>query len=385
MKPVYYMENLPETIEKVIFLAGPTHRGIPRKSWRSEALNLLEKLGYDGHVVLPEPRDGEFPKDYHKVVKWEQEMRNMADAILFWVPRNLESLPGFTTNVEFGEDYKKGHVFYGRPSNTPKTRYLDKLFDQAPNKKHVRNNLEILLGDVVTYLNSFKYHTRTNGERYIPLHVYNNKEFLNWHYSHLEQGNTINWAEVQDSFWVGPDKKFLFSFRLMVDILIDKEERNKNNEYVFFRPSISTIVGHNSDCSKYVLIEEFRSPAHNSKSTVLENPGGSSIKDNKSPLELASEEFFEETGLRINDNRFKFCNKRQMLATLTAVEASCFSVELTDDEIKILEEKESKGEYNGIEEDTERCYIRVKSLEEILKSDHVDWSHIGMLLSQKFK
>jgi hypothetical protein len=31
-----------------------------------------------------------------------------AAAILFWIPRGLRTLPGFTTNVEFGLDVTTG-------------------------------------------------------------------------------------------------------------------------------------------------------------------------------------------------------------------------------------------------------------------------------------
>lgn len=48
----------------------------------------------------------------------------------FWMPRHLETLPGFTSNVEFGRYVGSGRVVYGRPEGAPHTRYLDWLYQK---------------------------------------------------------------------------------------------------------------------------------------------------------------------------------------------------------------------------------------------------------------
>ena len=40
--------------EKSIFLAGPTPREKDIISWRNEAIKILENLGFDGIVYVPE-------------------------------------------------------------------------------------------------------------------------------------------------------------------------------------------------------------------------------------------------------------------------------------------------------------------------------------------
>ena len=47
---------------------------------------------------------------------------------MFWVPRDPTTLPGFTTNVEFGRYVGSGRCVYGRPDRAPHTRYLDWLY-----------------------------------------------------------------------------------------------------------------------------------------------------------------------------------------------------------------------------------------------------------------
>jgi hypothetical protein len=52
------------------------------------------------------------------------------------VPRDVQTFPGFTTNVEFGRYVGSDRCVYGGPENDPHTKYLDwlhtKLTGQAP-------------------------------------------------------------------------------------------------------------------------------------------------------------------------------------------------------------------------------------------------------------
>ena len=43
---------------------------------------------------------------------------------MFWIPRDLEKLPGFTTNIEAGEWLHSGKLVIGAPDEAPKIRYL---------------------------------------------------------------------------------------------------------------------------------------------------------------------------------------------------------------------------------------------------------------------
>jgi len=106
---------------KSVFLAGPSVRGEKtRTPWRQEAIWLFQARKFGGELYVPEP----FCDDYQAQIDWEAEHLERADLILFWIPRDLETLPGFTTNVEFGEWMKSGKVLLGAPSDAPKMRYL---------------------------------------------------------------------------------------------------------------------------------------------------------------------------------------------------------------------------------------------------------------------
>ncbi|WP_256106768.1 nucleoside 2-deoxyribosyltransferase domain-containing protein [Streptomyces sp. ODS05-4] len=106
-----------------IFLAGPTpDRSAPVPSWRPTALGLItaQWTGPEPLTVLsPESRDGVRAERYEHQVDWEIEARAVADAILFWILRDVKSLPGFTANVEFGLDVASGKAVLGAPADCP--------------------------------------------------------------------------------------------------------------------------------------------------------------------------------------------------------------------------------------------------------------------------
>ncbi|MFD5384274.1 nucleoside 2-deoxyribosyltransferase domain-containing protein [Streptomyces sp. NPDC127074] len=114
-----------------VFLAGPTpDKSAPVPSWRPEAARLLAEqwTGEQPLTVLsPESRNGQRADRYETQVDWETDARAAASAILFWIPRDLRTLPGMTTNVEFGLDVSSGRVVLGCPLDCPnpeRNRYL---------------------------------------------------------------------------------------------------------------------------------------------------------------------------------------------------------------------------------------------------------------------
>ncbi len=141
-----------------LFLAGPTPRRADVPSWRPEALQILEALKYEGYVYVPELSAPKSDHDYVSQVEWEYTCLNGAKHIIFWVPRDLDTMPAFTTNVEFGYYLKTGNVVYGRPDSAPKNRYLDWLYRKEWERRNYSlsnfgsrpyNSLQHMLEDVV--------------------------------------------------------------------------------------------------------------------------------------------------------------------------------------------------------------------------------------------
>ncbi|MFE0737416.1 nucleoside 2-deoxyribosyltransferase domain-containing protein [Streptomyces sp. NPDC058855] len=114
-----------------LFLAGPTpDKSAPVPSWRPEALALItvQWTGPEPLTVLtPESRGGVRAERYEHQVDWETDARGAATAILFWIPRDMRTMPGMTTNVEFGLDANSGRAVLGCPPDCPnpeRNRYL---------------------------------------------------------------------------------------------------------------------------------------------------------------------------------------------------------------------------------------------------------------------
>jgi hypothetical protein len=125
---VYAGNRLPEGAS--VFLAGPTPRSDDVPSWRPGAVReLAAQWRGPGPlaVLIPEPPGGRRWPDYDDQAEWETIAREAATAILFWIPRDLRTLPGFTTNVEFGLDVTTGRAVLGCPPDCPdpeRNRYL---------------------------------------------------------------------------------------------------------------------------------------------------------------------------------------------------------------------------------------------------------------------
>ncbi|MFW6008422.1 MAG: nucleoside 2-deoxyribosyltransferase domain-containing protein [archaeon] len=374
MKIIYALDNFPKEYSKSIFLAGPTPRDNNIKSWRKNAIEILNKLNYDGVVFIPEQKDKVY-KNYIDQVDWETEALNRADCILFWVPRDLEILPGFTTNIEWGMWKNSGKIIMGFPKDTPKTRYIEKQLNDL--ELPLNNTLEDTIKATIDFIGDGVL--RKNGETYVPLYIWKTPMFQCWYDAQLDVGNELRYAKVNYIFKM-PKAKKIFLWILHVHVYIRDEDRIKENEFVLSRSDISSVVmykkGNTIDDTEIVLVREFRSPASNSKAMVYEIPGGSSIS-NKNELDTMHDEVLEETGLEIDKNRFYYVGSRQLMSTLSSHKCHLFAVELTEEEINIMK---NDNDVHGNEEDSERTYIEVIPFKYIITGDLLDWSNIGMII-----
>lgn len=377
MKLVYALEQFPTSYSKSIFLAGPTPRDSSIKSWRPEAIKYLEELGYDGVVFIPEPRDNNFTKDYDKQIDWENEGLNRADCILFWVPRDLETMPAFTTNVEWGMWYNSGKVVIGFPEEAPKNKYLKYQAEQL--QLNINNTLKDTVSDAINIIGDGAH--RKNGECYVPLYIWNTPMFQNWYLSQISVGNELRYAKVNYLFKM-PKAKKVFLYILHVHVYIKSENRIKENEFVLSRTDICSSVLYKLEedilDTKIVLVREFRSPVSNSECMVYELPGGSSIKDSDN-LQIIYDEIKEEVGIELEKNKLKYEYSKQLMSTLSSHKCHLYSYSLSDSEFEEI--NKTLGIVHGVEEDSERTYTEIFSLKDIVNKDLVDWSSLGMIFS----
>ncbi len=380
MNVVYWLEPYPTTCEKSIFLAGPTARQGECPSWRDDALELFERLGWDGTIFIPEPRPGTtWPEKYQHdpVVDWEIDGLNRADCILFWVPRSPDKLPGFTTNIEWGEFFKTGRAVLGCPDEAIRMNYM-----KYRGSQYQVPFADSLLGTIRNAISLVGFGAlRSGGETCVPLHIWQTESFQQWYTALKQAGNRLESAKVEWVFRVGPKHKTFF-WVLHVDIYVAAEQRHKTNEVVLARPDIATVVlvypQPRLEDTVVVLVREFRSPGATKDGFVREVPGGSSWKPNIDPRVEAAKEVEEETGLHLELERLQPLGTRQLVATMSAHRAHAFAVKLNEYDLGQLRSHPERA--HGVTADTEQTYVEAVTVGELLEKPSVDWSMLGMIL-----
>lgn len=385
MDIVYSYEEAPQTYKKSIFLVGPTPRDKSVPSWRPQMIKHLEECGYDGVVFVPESREGKWSWEYDDQVEWEKKHLEMADMILAWVPRDLATMPAFTTNVEFGKYVASGKLIYGRPDDCPKNRYLDWLYADHGHGEPCNDMREIAAKTVIRLGHGA---ARTAGERNVPLMIWSTNMFQSWYGYQQYQGNRLDDAKVLWAYRT-PSSNEMFAYCLWAKMWVHSENRHKENEFVLSRPDIYTVLAYRraEDIldSKVVTVKEYRTPVLNMIGKVLELPSGSSKERGKSPVQIACEELKEETGLEIDVLRLVPVMRRQMCSTFSSHGSILYSVELTEDELREVERRSSAGQTFGLSEDTERTTTEIKTLRQLLWTGDMDWPMIGMVLDGVLK
>jgi calcineurin-like phosphoesterase family protein len=146
-----YTEEKISSLVKSVFLAGPTPRDLETPSWRPNMVKALRDAGFNGDIIIPETRDPEVGYNYDNQIDWEHEGLTTADLIIFWVPRELEKMPAFTTNIEFGEWMNSGKVVLGYPEGAEKMKYMQYKADRIGIPNY--DNMQDIANFVVDYFN----------------------------------------------------------------------------------------------------------------------------------------------------------------------------------------------------------------------------------------
>lgn len=380
MQIVYAGEALPTKMTKSVFLAGPTPRDKDVPSWRPDAIKMLEQAGFDGHVFVPEARDGVRP-DYVNQMQWELDAMNTSDVVLFWIPRDMQTMPALTTNNEFGiwSAQDSGRVYLGAPEGAPHTSYQFKI--AAQNDIPSFKDLGEMVKAITAYLGAGA--ERERGACQVPLHIWRTPSFQSWYKAQTKAGIELHGAKVKWVLRIAPD--FVLYWELKVDMFIPSENRHKTNEVVISRPDVClTVAWHRPEGAAledtvFALVREYRTPAVSEDAFAWENPGGSSFKPDKDPFKTAADELKQELGLEFDATRVAAHGSRQIASTLSAHRAHVYSVNLTKEEVAALRKLEADGTCFGVASETERTYPRVRSLKEMRQGNFVDWATLGIV------
>jgi 8-oxo-dGTP pyrophosphatase MutT (NUDIX family) len=379
MQIVHAGQPFPDSWTFAVFLAGPTPRSADVPSWRPAALAHLESRGFDGVIFVPEPPTGRRSPEYLDQVEWERQGLHFADRIVFWVPRDTATLPGFTTNVEFGRWCTSAKAVLGFPPGAPKTKYLAWL--AGVEGVSVHSSLEETLDDALAGWPGAP--RRSGGERHVPLHVWNTPAFQGWYRDLTRHGNRLDAAEV---LWASPGKGLPFAHVLRARVWVAAESRHKENEWVLSRPDVACVVLYHRPPgaglleTEVVLVKEFRTPGRSADGFVREPPGGSHPGGEEDPVGLAVAEVEEETGFRIDPARLRPLGCRQGAGTLSSHQIHAFAAELSAEEMGLMRRRAAEGRVYGVGEDSERTAVEVLPLRRLLSESLTDWTAVGVLL-----
>lgn len=335
-------------------------------------MKLLRDLGYNGHVFIPEPR-GAWSKDYQGQVEWETSALNMADVIVFWVPRDMDKMPALTTNIEWGLWVDSGKVVFGAPDKAESVRYMKWQCDQF--KVPMFSDLKGTLDHATKVIGAGAL--RVGGEAKVPLSVWENDTFKGWYKAQKKAHNRLEDARVLWAYYTGEKRDTLFAWAVQVDVFVAEERRNKRIEFVLGRQDIASVVLYyqGEDDTHIIMVREFRSPARTSDGFIVELPGGGV---DGSTFETALKELKEETGFALEAHRLKFIGRKQLSGTFSAHFCSVYTAELTKHEYNQFMSR--MGEVNG-EDDEERSYLTINPLSALIQgtTSDVDWSTLGMI------
>ncbi|MDO8622379.1 MAG: nucleoside 2-deoxyribosyltransferase domain-containing protein [bacterium] len=381
MNVIYARQPFPLSFTKSIFLAGPTPRTPDVTSWRREALMTLAMLGYDGVVFVPEDQTWATFSDaqYIEQVDWEQDAMRRSDIIVFWVPRDLTTLPGFTTNVEFGLWAQSGKVLFGGPdAETPKNRYLETLAAPERFAIPVFHALEDVLRAAIDRTSDGAL--RTGGECCVPLSIWKSATFQQWYAQQRRAGNILIDARMD---WVHLRRNEAILWALRVTLHIAVEDRDKREVVIGRPPTVCAVLYRRHPTlmdTAIVLVREQRPAAATRDGYVWELPGGTVDSGTFDTICVeGGREAEEETGLPIDPKRLRLVGIRQAMGTLSAHRGACVAAELTDAEIEWV--RGQAGVAHGLAEHTERTFPEVRTIGEILREDLVDWSALGMIFA----
>jgi 8-oxo-dGTP pyrophosphatase MutT (NUDIX family) len=218
--------------------------------------------------------------------------------------------------------------------------------------------------------------------------------FQAWHNALKEAGNRLDEARVLWTFRV--PKKGVLSYVLHVKVWIAAEGRWKENEWVFARTDVASVVmyrwpGERNETfpamrgltelreTEVVLVKEFRSTARTPDGFIHEVPGGSCESADDSAKESAAREVYEETGIVIAKDRLRYVGSRQAVGVLSTHKVHGFAVELTEAEMKQAKTLAAAEETHGEEQDSEKTYVEVTTVQNLLQGEETDWTTLGLI------
>lgn len=376
-------EPLPQLLRASLLLSGPVDVA---EDWRARAIQYLGQAGYDGIVLVPEPRPQvEHPPSPERVAAWQADLLERVDAVLLWLPGAV----GFLAGELIGRLSRSGRLVVGvQPgAGTPDAERVIGLL--AGRKVPLARSLEDAVRMVLPMV--LPSSPRRGGERSVPLSLWRSPSFQRWYQSLRRAGHRLEELQVEWTFRSRGVGRPPFLWAVRPRVRIAGEGREYSVEAVIGRPDVSSVVLYKPQPHKgggrgdtlVVLVREFRAAGRGESGSVRLLPGGSAQRASEretDPTTTAVQEVLEETGLRLLPNQLEPVplGSRQVASTLSSHVANLFRAELTAEQLVYLRDIERSKQPLG-SGPSERCYLEIRSLTEAAASPDLDWGQLGML------
>ncbi len=103
MRDLYLEDRIPDPLGPSILLVGPTPNRPRDQGWRMEALNLIDATDVRVTVLCPEYfRTPAGKGSYEDQLDWEDEALASATVLLFFFPRETDSMLGLDATLYWG-------------------------------------------------------------------------------------------------------------------------------------------------------------------------------------------------------------------------------------------------------------------------------------------
>lgn len=312
---------------------------------------------------------------------WRSEALGVSDVVLCWLPADGGAQavrPRFTRLVsQYGAS---GKLFVGHAAS--EDAWAVPLQQGAGVHAAAARDPGALVAQATRMLS--KGALRRGAERAVPLMIWHTPAWARWHEALLAVGNRLDGAKVEWSFRVGPGGAFVLFWAVHVNIWVAAEGRNKSNEVVIARPDISSVLaflpGVDMLDTEIILVKEFRSPCRSECGFVHELPGGSSFKPNADVLQVAADELYEETGIRVDKTRLAQHVSRQAAATVSTHHVHMFSCKLDAAEMAAARKEAATGSPHGNATESERTYIVTATVRQCVDEAKVDFATLGLIM-----
>ncbi len=372
---IHLGEPLPTAFSASVFLAGSA------PGFREELFAQLGTSLFECVIFVPESREpsSAAASEPSRQEAWQSEALSLSDLLVLRLPEGEARSPQLL--ALWAEWSRSGRLIVCGPHSDG----LGRLPGQRLLFAETAADTAAL---ILKFLRPGAL--RRAGERSVPLSLWRSPSFQSWYRALARAGHFLEDVEVE---WTHRSRgigrpPFLWAMRPRVRVR--GERRQLSGEVVIGRADVSvTILFHRPAGAapldtQIVLVREFRAAVRNRSGFAWMLPGGSAAQAGErrsDPRHTAVQEVFEETGLRLPPEQLQAltAGDRQLVASLASYHAQVFRAELTDEQLASLRATAAAGRALGATP-SERCFVTLRRLGELLSDPDFDWSHLGMLM-----